>query len=84
MRKAYADGLRDAVADIAGLAGPEVSEDEAIADLATLVGAMVLARATSSDEISERILKAVSPPSRRLTSRGNRYVVAPSRVASPA
>jgi TetR/AcrR family transcriptional repressor of nem operon len=63
VRAAYGAAVRSSVTRIAELieqgADQREREDAALRDLAALVGAMVLARATAGDEISDRILDAV-------------------------
>ncbi|MGI5126901.1 TetR/AcrR family transcriptional regulator [Pseudonocardia sp. CA-107938] len=63
VRAAYGPAVRDSVARIAELAEQGADqrerEDAALRDLAALVGAVVLARATAGDEISDRVLAAV-------------------------
>ncbi|AJE81841.1 TetR family transcriptional regulator [Streptomyces albus] len=63
LHTAYAEGLRELAAGVAGLArtpgGEGVDENRALAELSTLVGALVLSRASAGEEISERILSAV-------------------------
>ena len=51
------DGV-DGVDGVDGAHGAEAPGPEALAELATMVGAVVLARATAGDDISERILAA--------------------------
>ncbi|WP_328609391.1 TetR family transcriptional regulator [Amycolatopsis sp. NBC_00345] len=57
IRTAYTDGLHR-MASAIGKVGTG-DEGEALVELSTLVGAMVLARAAAGDEISERILREV-------------------------
>jgi TetR/AcrR family transcriptional repressor of nem operon len=63
LRAAYGAAVRASVTRIAELAEQGADqrerEDAALRDLAALVGAMVLARATAGDEISDRVLDAV-------------------------
>lgn len=63
VRAAYATEVQASVARLAELIeqGPDQREreDAALRDLAALVGAVVLARATAGHEISERVLSAV-------------------------
>jgi hypothetical protein len=56
-RTAYTVALHQMVAAIGEVGTGD--EGEALVDLSTLVGAMVLARATAGDEVSERILREV-------------------------
>jgi TetR/AcrR family transcriptional repressor of nem operon len=63
VRVAYGAAVRSSVTRIAEIAeqggDQREREDAALRDLAALVGAVVLARATAGDEISDRILDAV-------------------------
>lgn len=61
LRRAYVAGTRSMAEGLEALRGdPDRSDPsrESLAELATLVGAVVLARATAGDDISERILDA--------------------------
>lgn len=61
IRAAFAEGLRDLVGILQTLQGgkhPAEDRSEALADLATLVGAQILARATSQSGLSEEFLAA--------------------------
>jgi TetR/AcrR family transcriptional repressor of nem operon len=62
-RAAYGAAMRAYITMLAEIAetGGDLREreDSALRDLATLVGAMVLARASAGDEISDRVLDAV-------------------------
>jgi TetR/AcrR family transcriptional regulator, transcriptional repressor for nem operon len=68
LRDAYLDGLRNMIEKTERLgnrpADPEAREQEVLVELATAVGALVLARAIASDDLSERLLDTVR---RRLT-----------------
>jgi TetR/AcrR family transcriptional repressor of nem operon len=60
VRHRFTEGVRQSIARIAGLmaAGSERRrEDDAIAVLATILGALVLARAVDDAKLSDRILK---------------------------
>lgn len=63
VRGAYDAAMRSYVAVLAEVAetgaDQRAREDAALRDLATLVGAMVLARAGAGDELSDRVLDAV-------------------------
>jgi TetR/AcrR family transcriptional repressor of nem operon len=63
LRSAYAAAMSAYVTMLAEIAETgsdrREREDAALRDLATLVGAMVLARASAGDEISDRVLDAV-------------------------
>jgi TetR/AcrR family transcriptional repressor of nem operon len=56
VRDRYTDGVRELVGTLATLRDDD--EPAALADLATMVGALLLARATAGDELSERFLTA--------------------------
>lgn len=56
VRTRYAEGVRELVGTLAALQDDD--EPAALADLATMVGALLLARATAGDELSERFLSA--------------------------
>jgi TetR/AcrR family transcriptional regulator, transcriptional repressor for nem operon len=56
LREAYVDGLRQMVDALVALGSDEPA---VLVDLATVVGAVVLARATAENELSEEILAAV-------------------------
>lgn len=56
VRDRYADGVRELVGTLATLRDDD--EPAALADLATMVGALLLARATTGDELSDRFLTA--------------------------
>jgi TetR/AcrR family transcriptional repressor of nem operon len=62
-RAAFAAGLRTVLsaygADTAPGAEPNPHEAEILVEIATLAGALMLARATAGDELSDRILTAV-------------------------
>ena len=68
LRRAYVAGTRSMAAalqslrpdgdGVDGVDGAEAPGPEALAELATMVGAVLLARATAGDDISERILAA--------------------------
>ena len=67
VRRSFTDALRAMVKRIAGLMpGHRRSEDAALAIVATMVGALTLARAVDDPELSDRILAAART---RLTSR---------------
>jgi TetR/AcrR family transcriptional repressor of nem operon len=57
IRTAFTAGLRQMVSAIGTVGAGE--EGDALVELSTLVGAMVLARATAGDEVSDRILREV-------------------------
>jgi TetR/AcrR family transcriptional regulator, transcriptional repressor for nem operon len=57
LRAAYGEAARSYVATLAELTGTD--EPTTLADLATLVGAMVLARASAGDPLSDQVLDAV-------------------------
>jgi TetR/AcrR family transcriptional regulator, transcriptional repressor for nem operon len=62
LRGAYTEGLRDLVEGMATLAptpGAAEDEDRALVELAAIVGAVLIARATAGNEVSDRILAAV-------------------------
>jgi TetR/AcrR family transcriptional repressor of nem operon len=63
VREAYREGLRRGVELLGKLGERPIADDarerEVLVELATLVGAMLLARASNGDELSERILLAV-------------------------
>ncbi len=56
VRARYAEGVRELAGALTDLRDGD--EPAALADLATMVGAVLLARATAGDEVSERILAA--------------------------
>ena len=59
VRAAYLDGVKSMAARLASLqpdAGTSEAEQRALADVATLVGALLLSRATKGDPISEALL----------------------------
>lgn len=59
VRAAYLDGVKAMVTRLASLqpdAGSPAAEQRALADVATLVGALLLSRATKGDPISEALL----------------------------
>lgn len=58
IRAAFAEGLEQTLEFMAGLES-EAGRDRAVVDLATLVGAISLARAVSGTELSEEILETV-------------------------
>ena len=59
VRRSFTDALRAMVKRIAGLMpGHHASEDAALAIVATMVGALTLARAVDDPELSDRILTA--------------------------
>jgi TetR/AcrR family transcriptional repressor of nem operon len=63
VREAFAEGLEQAIDQTARLmdrpAGSDAARRAAVVELSTLVGALVLARATSDNPISEQILDTV-------------------------
>jgi TetR/AcrR family transcriptional repressor of nem operon len=63
LQRTYLAGLQNLIdrldATSGSDAGPATREREALADLATLVGGLLLARAASGDELSDRMLNAV-------------------------
>ena len=65
VRRSYVDGVRDLVGTLAELG--DHTPPEALVELATMVGAVLLARATAGDELSEQFLDAARdhlvPPS---------------------
>ena len=69
-RAAYAAGLEDMLADIIAMGNGELTREQALVRLATLVGAVTLARGTAGLPLSDDILTAVrtalaEPPPRR-------------------
>jgi TetR/AcrR family transcriptional repressor of nem operon len=59
IRHSFTDVVREVVKRIASLMpGRRTSEDEALATVATMVGALTLARAVDDPELSDRILAA--------------------------
>jgi len=56
VRDRYADGVRELAGALTDLRDGD--EPAALADLATMVGALLLARATAGDELSDRFLAA--------------------------
>jgi TetR/AcrR family transcriptional repressor of nem operon len=70
VREVFAAGMRETVDTLATSGGQvrntKARHEAALVELATLVGGMVLARATAGDEISEEVLTAV----RKSLSRG--------------
>ena len=67
VRKSFTQGLRamvDRISSLIRTGSPRRRTDEALATVATLVGALVLARAVDDPELSDRILEASR---RRLT-----------------
>ncbi len=60
LREAYLEGLRQMVDDL-GRLNPVAPEDnrEVLVELAAITGAVILARATAGDDLSEQILTAV-------------------------
>jgi TetR/AcrR family transcriptional repressor of nem operon len=63
LRDAYLHGLRDMIERTERMgnrpADPEAREQEVLVELATVVGALVLARATAGDDLSEHVLDSV-------------------------
>lgn len=62
VREAYTEGLKDLVATLADTApqdDPVARRQTALVQMSTLVGAMMLARATAGDPLSDEILAAV-------------------------
>jgi TetR/AcrR family transcriptional regulator, transcriptional repressor for nem operon len=63
LRDAYLDGLKSMIEKMGRLgnrpADPDAREQEILVELATAVGAVVLSRAISGDDLSERLLAAV-------------------------
>jgi TetR/AcrR family transcriptional repressor of nem operon len=63
LREAYLDGLRSMIEKMGRLgnrpADAEAREQEVLVELATAVGALVLSRAITGDDLSERLLAAV-------------------------
>jgi TetR/AcrR family transcriptional repressor of nem operon len=71
VRAAFREGLEDLIEILAGVQPtrePHDAHDSAVAQMATLVGAMVLARATRGSELSDEFLSAVR---HRLLGRGS-------------
>ena len=71
VRAAFREGLEDLIeilADVQPTREPHDAHDSAVAQMATLVGAMVLARATRGSELSDEFLSAVR---HRLLGRGS-------------
>ncbi|MCM6775656.1 TetR/AcrR family transcriptional regulator [Nocardia sp. CDC159] len=71
LRQAYLDGLREMVDNLGSLGERSSDEDELLVEVALLAGALMLARASAGDELSERILRAArkrlispAPPTR--------------------
>jgi TetR/AcrR family transcriptional repressor of nem operon len=60
--------LIENLADVQPIREPHDAHDSAVAQMATLVGAMVLARATRGSELSDEFLSAVR---NRLLGRGS-------------
>jgi TetR/AcrR family transcriptional repressor of nem operon len=61
LRHAFTAGLRDMTGALQALHADDAADEpgsEVLAEIATLVGAVVLARATAGDDISDRILSA--------------------------
>jgi TetR/AcrR family transcriptional repressor of nem operon len=61
IRAAFAAGIKEQLAVLASLQptdDPEAARDQAVVQLATLVGALLLARATRGDALSQRFLDA--------------------------
>ena len=58
-RETFAEGFGDYLDTFAGLEGRE--RDEALVRYATMVGALVISRATAGDPISEEVLDAARP-----------------------
>jgi TetR/AcrR family transcriptional repressor of nem operon len=63
LRGAYTDGLLDLIEGITRLvpdaSGTDADENRALVELSTIVGAVVLARATAGSDVSDRILAEV-------------------------
>jgi TetR/AcrR family transcriptional repressor of nem operon len=63
LREAYLDGLRSMIEKMGRLgnrpADAEGREQEVLVELATTVGALILSRAVTGDDLSERLLAAV-------------------------
>jgi TetR/AcrR family transcriptional repressor of nem operon len=71
VRAAFREGLEDLIEILEGVQPtrePQDAHDSAVAQMATLVGAMVLARATRGSELSDEFLSAVR---HRLLGRGS-------------
>lgn len=63
VRKAYTSGVREMLDRLAALQGDDANDppcDRYLAQLAMLTGALVMARATRGDDISERFLTAAA------------------------
>lgn len=58
-RAAYADGLEGMLADFMAMAPGQLSREQALVRLATLVGAVTLARGTAGLPLSDEVLDAV-------------------------
>ena len=56
VREAFTKGINDHLSILTEILPPEASEDDALRVLSTMVGALLLARATADDELSKRIL----------------------------
>ncbi|MBF6522975.1 hypothetical protein [Nocardia farcinica] len=62
LRRTYLDGLRNMIGGLAEFGDrpddPDDRERDVLAELALMVGALVLARATADDDLSDRFLTA--------------------------
>ncbi|MBF6231087.1 hypothetical protein IU443_05110 [Nocardia farcinica] len=62
LRRTYLDGLRNMIDGLAEFGDrpddPDDRERDVLAELALMVGALVLARATADDDLSDRFLTA--------------------------
>ncbi|RDI68799.1 TetR/AcrR family transcriptional regulator [Nocardia pseudobrasiliensis] len=58
LRQAYLDGLRELVDNLGTLGERSGDEDELLVEVALMAGALMLARASAGDDLSERILRA--------------------------
>ncbi|MFF0491832.1 TetR/AcrR family transcriptional regulator [Nocardia sp. NPDC004068] len=58
LRASYLDGLREMIANLDRLGERSEADSAALVEVAVLAGALMLARASTGDELSERILAA--------------------------
>lgn len=75
VRDVYRDGVRKMASQLAAIQGAEQGEepsDQQLVQLALLTGALILARATEGDELSERFLAATKKCLHEEKNRNNR------------
>lgn len=58
LRRAYRDGIRNMLGELAEYGGHPAGDHTALVELSMMAGALLLSRATAGDELSEQILDA--------------------------